>query len=100
MPHEYTRSTQRINAQVGGEFVIALDANPTTGYQWEPAFDAGVLTLLALEPPAPGAGIGAGGLARWRFKGASAGTTRLVMACRRPWEAAPVETLTYEVTVA
>lgn len=99
MPQEYTRSTQTINAQVGGEFIVALDANPTTGYQWEPTFDAGALALVSLEPPAPGAAIGAGGLARWRFVATSAGTTRLVMAYRRPWEVAPVEMLTYEVTV-
>jgi inhibitor of cysteine peptidase len=68
MPQEYTASDRVIPVRVGEDFVVALAANPTTGYQWEPHFDAVLVQLIERILAAPGPGIGSGGTERFRFR--------------------------------
>ncbi len=37
---------QTIEKEVGGDFEIVLEANPTTGYQWTVEFDEGLIELV------------------------------------------------------
>ena len=99
MTIEYTRQHSVITARHGDEFVVALDANPTTGYQWEPRFEADALQLLEHRPPTPGPGIGAGGVERFRFKVTGLRPTRLLFAYRRPWDSRAVEELSFQLDV-
>jgi inhibitor of cysteine peptidase len=46
MPTEYTGQNDEITAQVGEEFIIALESNPTTGYAWEAQYDSSILQLV------------------------------------------------------
>ncbi len=43
----YTDSGRTINIGVNQEFVIAIGANPTTGYDWEVSLDETILELVA-----------------------------------------------------
>ena len=81
---------------VGGQLVVALEGNPSTGYTWEvEEVDESVLRLvgdadfLADDPTL----VGGGGLMALRFEGVSTGQTTLRLAYRRAWESdvAPLE---------
>lgn len=100
MTTEYTRQQLVISARHGDEFVIALDANPTTGFQWEPSFETDVLQLLERRPPSPGPGVGAGGVARFRFKVVGTRPTWLRFAYRRPWDTSAVEELAFQLVAS
>jgi inhibitor of cysteine peptidase len=73
----------------GDPLTITLDANPTTGFQWQLAqpLDEKVLKLVthAFQRPAT-SGVGAGGTDVWTFKAIGAGSTAIVLEYRRPWE--------------
>lgn len=73
----------------GGEFIIALEANHTTGFSWQltEAFDEGVLELVNTAYEAPeGDVVGAPGEEQWTFKALGDGRTYLHFAYVRPWE--------------
>jgi inhibitor of cysteine peptidase len=73
----------------GEQLTITLDANPTTGFQWQLAapLDEKVITLVGNEHQRAGtAGIGAGGTDVWTFKAVGTGSATIVLEYRRPWE--------------
>ncbi len=67
---------------------VRLEANPSTGYQWEVAeVDGQILRQvvpIAFEPRSDL--LGAPGTMTLRFQPAAAGQTRLALVYRRPWE--------------
>ncbi|MCU0504531.1 MAG: protease inhibitor I42 family protein [Chloroflexi bacterium] len=94
----------------GTAIVIALDANPTTGYSWivtsvpDPA-------SVALDSPPEGAYVatpvgsavvGSGGVQTWDLRATGAGTTSIQLDYARPWESGtpPVETFSVTFVVA
>lgn len=90
---------------VGERATLVLDANPTTGYQWEPATepDAAVMKIVSDTYEAGGSdAMGAGGTQRIVIEGVAAGTATLELRYVRPWEAdaPPAETASYAVTVS
>src|SRR5207249_4919406 len=99
MPAEYTGQDHDITAQVGEEFVIALEGNPTTGYEWEAHFDSSVLQLVDRQFSVLGPGIGSGGIERFRLKALAAGDTRLWLIYKRAWETTAAEDIVFHVHV-
>ena len=94
-----------IELSVGGRATIELEANPTTGYQWEPASepDSSVLRVVSDEYRSGGSGaVGSGGTQVMVIEGVAAGSTTLDLRYVRPWEdgGEPAETAAYEVTVS
>ena len=96
-------SGRRIEIKEGETLVIALEANPTTGYLWE-----------VVEPQQPILGqkgepeyqpesdkIGAPGLQTFRFTGQKAGDMTLELIYHRPWEkdVEPLKVFSLQVTV-
>ncbi len=100
---QYSDPSVPIDVSVGQEFVIELEANPTTGYSWVIASPLeGKLVLEHTSyTPEEGPRLGAGGKEYWRFDGAAAGTVKLLFNYVRPWEkdAAPANTATFTVNV-
>jgi len=88
-PKEYSDPSQGIEIGVGKQFIIVLEANPTTGYGWETDFDSSFLKLVQSEfKPAkaePGM-AGVGGEQRFAFEGVKEGTTGVTLTYKRPWE--------------
>ncbi len=86
----YIDSGQAIDIGVGQEFVIAIGANPTTGYDWEVSLDETILELVEKTyKPAEEAEhkiVGAGGVDYFRFKALKAGETEIIMTYKRSWE--------------
>ena len=96
-----------ITIRQGGELMVKLDTNLTTGYQWmAPAAVGPVLSPIG-NPVYVNKGnepryIGAGGINLFRFKGEQAGQVTLQFDHKRPWEAnaVPAKSVRYTVTVA
>jgi len=84
---------------------VLLDANITTGYQWNsPTDPAPVLSVLG-SPAYVAKGdprlIGGGGFNTFGFRADKPGTVTLVFEFRRPWETGvpPARVLRYEMVV-
>lgn len=88
-----------LRAKAGHAFVIEVESNPTTGYQWEAHFPPDAVRLVSREHQLRGHGIGAGGIDRFVFKPKSAGELLIEMSYKRPWETRPVEARTFRVVV-
>ena len=88
-PKEYSDPSQRIEIGVGKQFIIVLEANPTTGYGWETDFDERFLKLVESEfkPAKAEKGmVGVGGEQRFTFEGVNEGRTEVTLTYKRPWE--------------
>ena len=97
MPTEYTGQDHKITAQVGEEFIIALESNPTTGYEWEAGYDSSILQLIDRQLSPSGPGIGSGGIERFRFRCLAVGDTRLRLTYKRRWEKISAEDIVFQV---
>ena len=104
MVKTYTRDHPRIGVKAGDQFVVELVSNPTTGYQWQPAFDPAVLKLLgrdfSLAGAATDAAVGGGGVERFRFESLTAGASRLSFAYQRSWEPGVRDQAQFEIKAA
>ncbi len=87
----YTDEGQTIDIGVNREFVIAIGANPTTGYDWEVSLDETMLEMMGEKTYKPGEEaeegvVGAGGVEYFRFKALKAGEAEITMVYKRSWE--------------
>jgi len=94
-----------IKVKVQQEFLLKLDANRTTGYQWQLAkpLDKDVVTLVNTDywiPKTPGM-VGQGGKSVWRFKAIGKGKALIHLKYVRPWEkkAKPEKTKIFVIVV-
>lgn len=97
-------AVQPIAATTGETFVLTLDSNPSTGYQWQLATapDATIVKLVRSEYTAPATQrVGAGGEEVWTFQAVGTGHTTVTLKYVRPWEGnvAPVDQRTFTITV-
>ena len=87
---------------VNQEFVIALDSNPTTGYDWEASFDDNMLSVVEKKynpgEKAPGL-VGAGGTQYFRFKALRKGSTEITVTYKRSWETDYAEQKVFQVDI-
>ena len=100
MPREYTAQDRNITARAGDTFIVVLEANPTTGYTWEIAFDTAVLDLLDQQIAVAGTGIGAGSVERIRFRARATGQTPIHLRYKRSWEATSAREVVLSVQIA
>ena len=99
----YTDPSQTINATVNGEFAIALDSNPTTGYSWNVSYDASLLSLEKekYQPSEKEPGlVGAGGTQYYQFKALKAGSTEINLTYLRSWEEEPIDQKVFTVEIS
>lgn len=91
----------RHEIEVGETLRIALEGNPTTGYEWSTDYvDMTVLRPLG-EPtfkPSSGA-IGSGGTVTLEYEAVAAGETPLRLIYNAPWLAGEPPNNTFELTV-
>lgn len=93
-----------IDAMVGKEFVITLDANATTGYEWQLAspIDDNLVKLVSSEYlPDKTDFVGSGGKSIWTFKAVRAGNAQISFKYIRSWEKdiPPVKEVIYMVNI-
>ena len=101
---ETNNMTNTINATVGKELVITLDANETTGYEWQLAgmVDDSLIKPVSSEYVPDNTGlVGSGGKSIWTFKAVQAGKTQLSFKYIRSWEkdTPPAKKATYIVDI-
>jgi predicted secreted protein len=95
----------RVTVRRGAELKVIIDANATTGFQWQgPPAVAPVLSPIGervyVGKAADPRFVGAGGMNIFRFRGEQPGKVTLQFEYRRSWETLPpARTLRYEVTV-
>ena len=92
---------ETINVSVGQDFVIALDSNPTTGYNWEVSYDEAILSLVSEEyktEKEPGL-VGVGGTQYFTFKGLEKGSTAITLTYKRSWETESLEQKDFTVDI-
>jgi len=99
----YTDSGQTIDIGANQEFVIALGANPTTGYDWEVSLDETILELVEktykLGEEAEEGVVGAGGVEYFRFKALKAGETEITLVYKRTWEEEGIDQKVFTVNI-
>ena len=99
----YTDADKTISANVNQEFVITLDSNPTTGYNWEEDYDVGMLKLVEskYEPgkQAEEGMVGAGGTQYFRFQALKTGTTEITLTYKRSWETESADQKVFTVDI-
>jgi inhibitor of cysteine peptidase len=95
-----------VSLGVGDRATLELEANPTTGYQWELATepDAAVVSVVSdtyTASTTDSGMVGAGGTQRIVIQGVAAGSTTLELRYVRPWETdgAAAQTASFDITV-
>ena len=93
-----------INATAGKDFVITLDANATTGYEWQLAnsIDNNLIEFVGSEYiPNKTDLVGSGGRSVWTFKAVQTGKTQISFKYIRSWEkdVPPAKETTYSVNI-
>jgi inhibitor of cysteine peptidase len=91
----FTDSTQTINAKLNQEFIIALEANPTTGYDWQPVFDSVFISQVKKDYQQDDNNgqplMGQGGTDYFTFKAIKTGEAKITLTYFRPWETPKTE---------
>jgi len=98
----YVDTEKTISVGIDQEFIIALDSNPTTGYDWEESHDPYKLILVEkkYEPDEKAAGlVGAGGTQYFRFTSQKTGETEVTFTYKRPWETDYAEQKVFKVDI-
>jgi inhibitor of cysteine peptidase len=99
----YTDAADTITTTVDGEFIIALDSNPSTGYSWNVSYDASLLSLEKEEynpdKKEPGL-VGAGGTQYYQFKALKAGSTEVNLTYLRTWEEGYIDRKVFTITIS
>jgi inhibitor of cysteine peptidase len=92
-----------VELKVGETIEVALQGNPTTGYQWQVAsIDTTVLSAVGEPEYTPDSdAIGSGGVFVFQFKALAAATTPLQLEYLRVWETdvPPTELFTLNVVI-
>jgi len=101
---DYSDAKNVIEAEAGKDFVITLESNRTTGYEWQLAepIDNHILEFISSEYIKESTDrIGAGGKEVWTFRGLIAGKTLISFKYVRPWEkdAAAAKKTAFSVTI-
>lgn len=94
--------TQTIETKNGDTFSVVLEANPTTGFQWESYFNSSYIELVNREytPHSPEL-IGSGGHETFNFLALKSGETEITFSYLRSWEKGkpPIEKRFYEIII-
>jgi len=100
------KTVKQVEASVGKEFTVSLEANHTTGFGWQlakPLNEAVVKKVGSIyqEDDHPARMVGVGGMELWTFKGLKAGKTAIEFKYVRPGEAdkPPAKSAKFQVTV-
>jgi len=94
------QTTEIIDTEVEEYFSIELEANATTGYQWQVDFDKDFVELTDQDYQVDSELIGAGGTEAFEFQALQTGETEITFVYSRPWESVqPLDTRVYQVTI-
>jgi len=76
-----------ITTNMGQEFTITLESNPTSGYSWIPTFNRHIIKLISRNfKPSFASLVGSSGKDIFTFKPINYGRVTLKMLYKRSWE--------------
>jgi len=99
----YTDADTLIECRAGDEFIVALPANPTTGYSWEFQSASSKVYLVEKTYTPDDAGntaVGGGGTEYFRLRALDTDETELWFYYSRPWDSVPADTLVINLKVS
>ena len=91
-----------ITVNRGQQFVLTLESNPTTGYEWLAVFNKNLINSIShkYEPPSLSTTIvGQSGKEIFTFKALTNGTTALRMLYKREWEREPIQVKEFLINI-
>jgi predicted secreted protein len=100
--------TKQVEVKTGDVFTVALDSNPTTGFNWTEQAkitDETILKQTEHEDIAPRVNdannpvAGMSGIEEWWFTAGRTGVTTATMSYSRPWEGGEKDVRTFVLTV-
>lgn len=95
-----TYTTKNINVKLNDELTIALDSNPSTGYEWYPNYDTNFLEMVSSYYIPSNENCGAPGTDVFVFKALKTGETDVIFKYQRIWDPNPEDPLViYHITV-
>jgi len=98
-------SDTNITVKTGEQFIIQLESNRTTGFQWgiTKTLDPAIVKKIKTTYTVKGGKklVGAGGTEQWTFQAVGPGSTKIVMGYSRPFERGKTaaRVATFNVTV-
>jgi len=97
----YTEGSQSVEIASGEQFTIKLEANITTGYEWQAEYDESLLALLESEyvPDDEDGPPGSGGAQFFTFEGLKSGATEIILVYKQPWMEEIDQELVFAVTI-
>jgi inhibitor of cysteine peptidase len=99
----YSDAGAAIKVKVNGEFIIALDSNPTTGYSWKVLYEESQFELVSddyVQDEKETMMTGVGGTQYLRVKALKSGDYEITMNYQRSWESEPVQQVVFSVKVS
>lgn len=98
---QVSTTEQIIETKNEQEFSITLEANPTTGYQWDLDYDEDYLELVdrKYETLVQEGIVGAGGEEIFKFKALKSGETQITFSYLRTWEDSSIDEKVYEIVI-
>ncbi|MCU0629542.1 MAG: protease inhibitor I42 family protein [Methanoregulaceae archaeon] len=88
-----------ITMGLNNTFILKLDENPTTGFQWNLTTSPGlVVTADTYQPSSPQL-MGSGGVRSWDLKAVQAGNQEIKAVYKRSWEPVTGNETTFILTV-
>lgn len=100
---QISNPTKQLEAEVGNEFKIVIDSNPTTGYHWELVgeMNENIVEFISRDYRADTPQtVGSGGVDVWVFKALAAGETTIMLGYYPPGDSTEAQqTVTFNVVV-
>ena len=84
------------------EFVIGLESNPSTGYEWYPSYSETRFNLVEqwfVQEDAPPGSYGVGGITYFKFKALSSRSSTIVFEYKRYWEGEVIDRKYFKVRI-
>ncbi len=93
--------TETLEVEMDENFIITLESNQTTGYQWETGFEAGYLELVDKKYilPEEQQVVGAGGQEIFTFFPLQSGETEITFLYKRRWEEKEIKRFIYKIVI-
>ncbi len=97
---DYSVETEHMEVIKGDNFIVRLDENPTTGFEWSIEVSDGLVVLSdEYIPPQDEGLVGAGNVHVWEIQAVETGTQQVNGIYKRSWENITGDELKYELTV-
>ena len=97
-----TDPSQNIEIGISEQFIITLESNPTTGYEWQADFDESLLKLVQdeLKPAKTEPSMtGVGCKQSFTFQGVKKGKTEVTLTYKRSWEEGFAEQKVFAISI-